>query len=76
MKELWSGQIPYSNPGRREVDVIRMLLNCELPDVASMTANRPDFDAYKERVLSICALCWTIDPSVRPTMDTIAALIR
>lgn len=74
MKELWSGQIPYSN--KREVDVIRMLLNCELPNVASITAKRPDFDAYKERVLSVCSLCWTIDPSVRPTMDTIAALIR
>jgi len=72
--ELWSGKIPFLN--KREIEVIRMLLNHELPDVACITANRPDFDAYKERVLSICSLCWGIDPTVRPTMDTVAGLIR
>ena len=39
-------------------------------------ALRDDFKRFKERILSICVLCWTIDPANRPTMEFIAAMMR
>lgn len=74
LKELWSGLIPFSSFS--EAEVIFMLFNQKLPDVNGITAKRSEFRLLKERVLSICSLCWTINPIIRPSMETIATLLR
>lgn len=74
LKELWSGQIPFLGKGDPEVMI--MLSKCELPDFSNIDAKRPNFKACKERVHSVCTLCWVIDPTNRPSMVTIAALMR
>lgn len=53
-----------------------MLSKQQLFDYSDLTADRTDFMVIKERVISICSLCWIIDPVDRPLMKTIAALMR
>lgn len=73
-KELWCGQIPFSS--QKDAEVIIMLSKQQLFDYSGLTAERPEFMVFKERVLSICSLCWIIDPVNRPTMGTTAAIMR
>lgn len=74
IKELWSGQIPFSS--LNEIQVTMMLYRKELPDFSALLPERTDFKACKERVFSICSLCWILDPENRPSMKTIAALMK
>ena len=53
-----------------------ILHNKVKPDFSDVEALREGFRRHKERVLSICALCWIMDPANRATMDTIAAVMR
>lgn len=73
-KELWCGQIPF--PSQKDAEVIIMLSKQQLFDYSGLTAERPEFMVFKERVLSICSLCWIMDPVNRPSMGTIEAIMR
>ena len=57
-------------------EVVFMLHSKIKPDFNDIESLRDDFKRLKERILSICVLCWTIDPANRPTMDFIAAMMR
>ena len=71
MQEIITGERPYAK-FKYDLQVVAVISKQYLPSKPLFSGSLSDVDfSLKQRMWSICELCWNIDPQARPSMSVL-----